>query len=305
MGQAILAASAHTAIAAPGGSPALPAGGAAPLLAALPAGAMPPVPGPGASPVPSPAPRAKTMAPAQTVTQAAAQTAGLAPGAVSAGAAEAPDAEAIFLRALGLALEDPRAAAIDYARAALAGHARAAYYLGQIYETGDGVPVDFTIARHWYEVASLAHPRAERRLAELPQAEAGAFAPPLALLAERVAGGGADFVWTSGPGADPAAYVVELSADTRTGAVTAYQVAGSAARLPLAAPASHWRVLALDAAGGQAAASDWRPIPQAGGSDSAQAPPAGNPARSDAAAEAPRFHGKAGASATAVAGLLP
>jgi hypothetical protein len=107
--------------------------------------------------------------------------------------------------------------------------------------------------------------------------------------------------------------VDEFSADPQAGAVTAYRVAGSAARLPLAAQASHWRVVALDAAGGQAAASDWRPIPRAGGSDAARATLADDPARPGPAAQRPaasgpsaaaQLEGKAVRSPTAIAGLL-
>jgi TPR repeat protein len=87
--------------------------------------------------------------------------------------APAVDPEAVFRDAVDIALEDSRAAVVGYSRAALMGHERAAYYLGQIYETGDGVPVDLAIARHWYEAASLGNPRAQRRLAALPGPEAG------------------------------------------------------------------------------------------------------------------------------------
>ncbi len=172
-------------------------------------------------------------------------------------------AEALFRRALVRALEDPRAAAIDYARAALLGHARAAYYLGQIYETGDGVPVDFVIARHWYGTASAALSGAERRLADLPMPQGGTLAPPLPLFAERTDGGDADFVWASGPGADPASFEIELSADPGDPAAVILQVSGSAARLPVAPRTSHWRVLALSASGQRSAASDWHAIARA------------------------------------------
>ncbi len=189
--------------------------------------------------------------------EAAARLQAASPGEI---APDGSEAEALFLRALELAMEDPRSAAIGYARAALAGHARAAYYLGQIYESGDGVPVDFALAAYWYEVASAEISRAERRLAQLPAGEGGALAPPLPLLAQRGNGGHADFVWTSGFGADPVSYVVELSADPLAGARTAYQVSGSAARLPLAPTTSHWRVLAVAANGERSSVSGWQRI---------------------------------------------
>jgi hypothetical protein len=171
------------------------------------------------------------------------------------------EAEATFRHALDLAIDDSRAAVIAYARAAMLGHERAAYYLGQIYETGDGVPVDLAIARHWYEVSSAGNARARNRLAELPEPErSGDLAAPLPLLAEASGAGQADFVWTSGQGADPASYVVELGTDARDGAVAAYPVTGSAARLPLAAEAGYWRVVALDVSGSRRMASDWKEL---------------------------------------------
>ena len=122
------------------------------------------------------------------------------------------------------------------------------------------MPIDFVIARHWYEAASAGNTRARDRLDELPQPERlGTMAPPQPLLAAPSGAGHADFVWTSGPGADPASYVIERSADPRDGATGAHPVSGSAARLPLAAGTSHWRVLALDTAG-RSAASDWREL---------------------------------------------
>ena len=145
--------------------------------------------------------------------------------------ADSAGAEAAFLHALEIATDDPRTAVIDYARAALLGHGRAALYLGQIYETGDGVPVDFVIARHWYEVAAPANPHAQRRLSELPQAEPGELVPPIPLLAQPAGGGADDFIWTSGAGADPLSYVVQLGADPKAGAIAAY----SARRLGRAA----------------------------------------------------------------------
>ena len=182
------------------------------------------------------------------------------------------DPETVFRAALDVALNQPRAAVVGYARAALHGHERAAYYLGQIYETGDGVPVDLAIARHWYEAASEGNARAQDRLAGLPPPErGGATAPPLPLLAHPIDDGRAEFVWTSGQGADPSSYVVEISADLQDGAAAAHAVTGSAALLPLIEGASHWRVLALDAAGGESLASGWQSISAAGSGRSAAA----------------------------------
>lgn len=204
-----------------------------------------------------------------------------AAGHSSAHPADAAAAEAAFLHALDVAMEDPQAAAVAYARAALMGHERAAYYLGQIYETGDGVPVDFAIARHWYDVASRGNRHAQRQLPELPRPESGELSPPLPLLAAPVGNGHADFVWTSGPGADPLSYVLEISAEPSAGPAIAYPVVGSAARLPLGAHASHWRVLALEPGGGRPAVSDWHPISPDGGDRATLQARAVAPAASD------------------------
>jgi hypothetical protein len=94
---------------------------------------------------------------------------------------------------------------------------------------------------------------------------------PLPLLAQLLDARHAEFVWTSGEGADPASYVVELSSDPESGAAAAYPVMGSAARLALVEGATHWRVLAVDAAGGHSAPSEWRVVSPAGFDRSAAA----------------------------------
>ena len=55
-------------------------------------------------------------------------------------------------------------AAIWYARAAAGGNRRAAFNLGQLYESGEGVPANIDLSRAWYAAADL--PAARERLAE-------------------------------------------------------------------------------------------------------------------------------------------
>ena len=59
---------------------------------------------------------------------------------------------------------DVAEAAIWYARAAAGGIRRAAFNLGQLYESGEGVPANVDLSRAWYVAADL--PAARERLAE-------------------------------------------------------------------------------------------------------------------------------------------
>src|SRR5699024_9417248 len=64
-----------------------------------------------------------------------------------------PSHDRLLSEALAVGDADPARAAQLYTRAASWGNARAAYYLGQLYETGIGLPVDPYRAEAWYEVA--------------------------------------------------------------------------------------------------------------------------------------------------------
>lgn len=65
----------------------------------------------------------------------------------------APDAQILLTQALEADIVDQAAALALYKRAALWGNERAAYYLGQLYETGIGVEADPNSARAWYRKA--------------------------------------------------------------------------------------------------------------------------------------------------------
>lgn len=69
-------------------------------------------------------------------------------------------------------------ALVWYLHAALAGETRALLYLGQRYETGDGVPRNTALARDWYEAADDALPSATRRLEQLSYRAAKTLARP-------------------------------------------------------------------------------------------------------------------------------
>ncbi|MGB3245933.1 MAG: AAA family ATPase [Sulfitobacter sp.] len=168
---------------------------------------------------------------------------------------------ALLDSAIESGVTNPKAAAIAYARAALRGENTAAYYLGQLYETGDGVTRDLAQARAWYTVAQESVRGARRRLGDLgPPEQSGDMTPPVLLLGGPVTGGGAEFVWTSGEGADPAYYVVELSAGQQEPVTRLAPQKVSALRIDALGDARIWRVLAVDAALGRYTVSDWMPL---------------------------------------------
>ncbi len=164
-----------------------------------------------------------------------------------------PDGAALLERALTGGVTAP----LDYARAALRGQTRAAYYLGQLYETGHGVPRDLALARAWYRLAGTDVRGAARRLAELGPPETGDLAAPRPLLGGPLAQGGGELVWTGGTGADAALYVVELAAATDGPVRRLPPQELSALRLDEIGDARVWRVLAVDPSGGRYAASPW------------------------------------------------
>lgn len=169
-------------------------------------------------------------------------------------------ANAQYLAALDLAETAPEAAAVGYARAALSGHERSAYYLGQIYETGEGVPVDHALARIWYNRAASQIAGAAARLEDLqPSAEGGAITAPIPLFSKKMPDGTVELIWTSGEGADPTAYRIELSSTFSDTALYSGQVRSSAIRLRPPQAARTWRVVALDR-NGREVASPWMEI---------------------------------------------
>ena len=171
----------------------------------------------------------------------------------------AATADELYARALELGPTEVEETAIAYARAALRGHDRAAYFLGQLYETGDGVPLDTSLALAWYRRAADGLEVARRRAADLSPASGGgasAQAAPKPLYSGRMEGGEAEFVWTGSPGAGR--YVIELAREAGGDPVQSETVEASAARLSLAGDGvSHWRVAAD---GDPEAATPWLPI---------------------------------------------
>ncbi len=155
-----------------------------------------------------------------------------------------------------MALDDPAEAAILYARAANLGHARAAIYLGQMYETGDGVPMNASLARIWYRAAGSSGGGANLAA---PQAQ-GPLLPPVPLAATLVGKGRADLVWTA-EGATPPVFVVQTTADPALGAQAVAQATRTALRVVLPSGSRYWRAGAA-LPGARPAFSDWRPLPE-------------------------------------------
>ena len=162
---------------------------------------------------------------------------------------DAEGAEALFRAALNNAAADRVAAAVDYSRAAARGHARAAYYLAQMYETGDGVGFAPDTARAWYALAADDVGGAAERLVELaadPGPEVGSATP----LFSEAGNGTAELVW-QGRGS----FVVELAAAPGGAPDAVHSTPLTAVRLESPANAAWWRVRAV---GGPP--SEWHPI---------------------------------------------
>lgn len=167
-----------------------------------------------------------------------------------------------FNEALDNATGDPTSIATLYARAALRGHARAAYYLGQLYETGDGVTPDLALAKAWYAFAAEGNSRAKDRSTRIvvgAQADISPGTPELRL-SEVLPSGLGEFVWTSGTGAKVGDYLVQIAGAQGQKLHLTRHIKKSAAILPLPSGGTHWRVVTVDLQNKRYAPSDWQPI---------------------------------------------
>ncbi len=168
-------------------------------------------------------------------------------------------AEIVDLRDLALSAgqQDPLKAAIGYARAALRGDTRAAYYLGQHFETGDGVPQNTALAAAWYTTAAETQRGARRALQNLIETTSlRPTAPPLLLLGTASADGAAEFFWAA-PDDAPALYLVELTKSPELPPAQHGPFDTSAALLELTDADHLWRVVTIDAEGERLVASQW------------------------------------------------
>ncbi|MRX50039.1 AAA family ATPase [Paracoccus sp. S-4012] len=154
-----------------------------------------------------------------------------------------PDVAALMQRALAVEATDPAEAALAYARAALRGRARAAWYLGQMHETGSGLAPAPLMARLWYAAAADL-PSAQQRLQALSAADGTTGTPRAAIpvFHARLDSGGSEMIWHQPQGATPARFRVELTGPAGE-PLPAMETAvpGLIVRFPVGA----WRVTAI------------------------------------------------------------
>ncbi|WP_167626554.1 AAA family ATPase [Paracoccus luteus] len=164
-----------------------------------------------------------------------------------------PTVAALMQRALEVETYDPAQAALAYARAAIRGDGRAAYYLGQLHETGTGVAPSPGLARLWYAAAADL-PAAQRRLQALSAADAppGTPAQPVPIFQARPSNGVSEMIWQVPAGVTPVRFRVETvgpSDEPMPGRET--EVPGLIVPTPVIA----WRVVAIGADGTESAPS--------------------------------------------------
>lgn len=171
-----------------------------------------------------------------------------------------PDAAALLDQGLERSFDAPEVAALIYARAALAGNMRAAYYLGQLYDTGDGVPYNPALARVWYDAASATERGAARRLADMPEPAAAAQpVTPVPQFGWSGPDGQIALIWTAPYAGGTQQFRVELGG--AQGEVLAQADTGlTALTLPRAPEARLWRVVGATP-GGAEAPSGWLELP--------------------------------------------
>ena len=164
-----------------------------------------------------------------------------------------PTVTVLMQGALQIETQDPAQAALAYARAAIRGHDRAAYYLGQLHETGIGVEESPGTARLWYAAASDV-PAAQQRLRTLSGAAApsGTPAPPQPVFQARLSDGTSEMIWRVPDGVTPVRFRVEsFGPGDEPMSIRTTSVPG----LLVPVPVSAWRVTAVGADGSESAPS--------------------------------------------------
>lgn len=170
-----------------------------------------------------------------------------------------PAPERLLAEALTLGSADPARAARLYARAGLWGNGRAAYYLGQLHETGVGVDADPYRARAWYGAAGDTGGAASRLAdlaASLPQAPGpAATAAPVPVLQMLFRSGQTELHWQGPPDGAAPRFRVEFVPAGGGGQVAHFDTALPAALIPQ--PVARWRVSVLRGDGSTGPASAW------------------------------------------------
>ena len=166
-----------------------------------------------------------------------------------------------YRRGIAVAGQSPQAAAVAYALAAYDNHARAAYFLGQMYETGEGIPADMVLARSWYERAVGQFENAGERLKLLPPPRAdNSLSVPTPLFASVTKKGEVELVWTSGTGNNPFAYTIEFADQFGDVQSQVDRTKTSVLRSAVPDTADYWRVIPLASDGAAGPATVWLPL---------------------------------------------
>ncbi|SCY72205.1 ATP-binding protein [Paracoccus tibetensis] len=161
-----------------------------------------------------------------------------------------PDPRELLIEALDIGAENPEAAIPVYTRAALWGSDRAAYYLGQFYETGLGVAPDPFAARAWYQAApEIAG--AAARLRELGAAHQGQELAAPAQKRQIVIGSDRTELHWSGSAPRYRVEFFSVSGQRAQQAETALPA------IVIDQPVARWRVVTLRENGTSGPASDW------------------------------------------------
>lgn len=171
-----------------------------------------------------------------------------------------PETRDLLAQAADAAMEDPAYAVLLYERAALLGDERAAYYLGQIYETGVGVAMDPLRARAWYRQAED-NERAAARLEELgpPGDPGGSGAAVLPSLHVSLPDGRVMLHWQTLTNETAARFAVESVGGDPSAPARRHVTDLSAALLE--GPVSRWRIVTLSENEQERGATDWFDAP--------------------------------------------
>ena len=126
-------------------------------------------------------------------------------------------AREIFRTAIDLGRTDGSAAAAAYAVAAAKGETRAAYYLGQMFETGEGVDRNVAMALFWYEAAAQDIAPAARRAEELRASLVGTAASDGTVMTVAHAhvdqAGSGTFIWSAENAAPETTFEIQFVGD--------------------------------------------------------------------------------------------
>ena len=170
------------------------------------------------------------------------------------------DPDALFRLAITMPGSDPEAALTAYSLAALGGHDRAAYYLGQKYELGEGVPRNLGVAQAWYELGAATISGAFNRYEALKgQPTSGSPKAPVPLFQRATASGELEMVWSVEAGAAVRDFTVEVADGNGTTLTTTPGLSVTALRQSFPDVAQKWRVGATSDEG-RTEFSNWMPL---------------------------------------------